>query len=458
MSDNRATFASRLGAIAAAVGSAVGLGNIWRFPYETGANGGGAFLLLYVLSVLLLGIPLLIAEFTIGRSAHANVSRAFKTLAPGTKWYLTGVMGMLVAVIILGFYTVILGWTLCYTWRALTNDFALTIASAQAADPSLGAADVMANDFGAFSTSSWQPILWMLLSIAINSGIMLCGVQKGLERGSRIMMPALGVLLLILVVNSFFLPGFAQGCEFFFMPDFSKVTGATVITAMGQAFFSLSVAMGIMLAYGSYLGDNTKIGKTAVSIASLDTLIAILAGVVIFPACYSYGIDPGKGPGLVFITLPNVFLQMPGGYFLCLAFFLLVLLAGLTSCMSLFEVPISYLQEDFHMSRKKATVVVSLIVSTLGVMSSLSLGVGNDIQLFGCNYFDLADKVTSLYMMPLGGILISLFVGWRLERHIINDTLTNWRQDSGWYLRPLIIGLRYVIPVLIFIIFIGNLI
>lgn len=458
MTENRATFASRLGAVAAAVGSAVGLGNIWRFPYETGQNGGGAFLMIYILSVLFMGIPLLIAEFVIGRSAHANVSRAFKTLAPGTKWYMTGVMGMMVAVIILGFYTVILGWTLCYTFRALTNDFASTIAKAQLADASLSGADIMAQDFTTFSEHPWQPILWMMGSVIINAAIMLGGVQKGLERASRIMMPALGVLLLLLVGNSVLLPGFAQGCEFFFLPDFSKVTGRTFITAMGQAFFSLSVAMGIMLAYGSYLGDNTKIGKTAMSIAGLDTLIAILAGVVIFPACYSYGIDPGKGPGLVFITLPNVFLQMPGGYLLCLAFFMLVLLAGLTSCMSLFEVPISYLQEEHRMSRRTATICVAVTVMVLGVLSSLSLGIGSGITLLGNNFFDLADKVTSLYMMPLGGILISLFVGWRLDRQIMADALTNWRQDSGWYLRPLIIGLRYVVPVLILIIFIGNLV
>lgn len=458
MSDNRVTFASRLGAIAAAVGSAVGLGNIWRFPYETGQNGGGAFLLLYILSVMFLGIPLLVSEFVIGRSAHANVSRAFKKLAPGTHWYLTGVMGMLVAVIILGFYTVILGWTLCYTWRALINDFAATIANAQAADTTLSGADVMSADFSAFSANPWQPIVWMLLSIGMNAAIMLGGVRKGLERASSIMMPVLGVLLLLLVVNSCFLPGFRQGCEFFFMPDFSKVTGHTVIIAMGQAFFSLSVAMGIMLAYGSYLGDNTKIGKTAISIASLDTLIAILAGVVIFPACYSYGIDPGNGPGLVFITLPNVFLQMPGGYVLCLAFFMLVLLAGLTSCMSLFEVPISYLQEEHSMSRRRATICVSAVVGMLGIMSSLSLGIGSDITLFGCNFFDLADKLTSLYMMPIGGILISLFVGWYLDRQIMADALTNWQHDSGWYLRPLIIGLRFVVPILILIVFVGNLI
>ena len=327
----RAMFATRLGAVAAAVGSAVGLGNIWRFPYETGQNGGAAFLLIYLCAVALLGVPLLIAEFTIGRSAHSNVARAFKKLAPGTPWYWVGVMGMLVSVIILGFYLIILGWTFSYTFRAIINDFASVVASAQAADPSVDAATVLANDFASFSTSPWQPLLWLVISVAANAAIMVAGVQKGIERASNVMMPLLCVLLLMLVVNSFFLPGFVEGCDFLFNPDFSKVSAKTFIVAMGQAFFSLSLAMGIMLAYGSYLGDNTKIGKTATQVVCLDSIIAILAGVVIFPACFSYGIEPGAGPGLVFITLPNVFLQMPGGYLCCIAFFLLISLAGLTS-------------------------------------------------------------------------------------------------------------------------------
>ena len=451
----RAMFATRLGAVAAAVGSAVGLGNIWRFPYETGQNGGAAFLLIYLCAVALLGVPLLIAEFTIGRSAHSNVARAFKKLAPGTPWYWVGVMGILVSVIILGFYLIILGWTFSYTFRAVINDFASVVASAQAIDPSVDAATVLANDFASFSTSPWQPLLWLVISVAVNAAIMVAGVQKGIERASNVMMPLLCVLLLMLVVNSFFLPGFVEGCDFLFNPDFSKVSAKTFIVAMGQAFFSLSLAMGIMLAYGSYLGDNTKIGKTATQVVCLDSIIAILAGVVIFPACFSYGIEPGAGPGLVFITLPNVFLQMPGGYLCCIAFFLLISLAGLTSCMSLFEVPISFLQEELKLSRKAATAVSVLVVLVLGTASSLSLGVW-DMKFFGDCFFDFCDKITSLYMMPIGAFFISLFVGWKPDKDIIHDALTNWRNDSGWYIRPLLWILRLFAPICIMLIFLSG--
>ena len=364
-------------------------------------------------------------------------------------------MGMLVSVIILGFYLIILGWTFSYTFRAIINDFASVVASAQAADPSVDAATVLANDFASFSTSPWQPLLWLVISVAANAAIMVAGVQKGIERASNVMMPLLCVLLLMLVVNSFFLPGFVEGCDFLFNPDFSKVSAKTFIVAMGQAFFSLSLAMGIMLAYGSYLGDNTKIGKTATQVVCLDSIIAILAGVVIFPACFSYGIEPGAGPGLVFITLPNVFLQMPGGYLCCIAFFLLISLAGLTSCMSLFEVPISFLQEELKLSRKTATAVSVLVVLVLGAASSLSLGVW-DMKFFGDCFFDFCDKITSLYMMPIGAFFISLFVGWKLDKDIIHDALTNWRNDSGWYIRPLLWILRIFAPICIMLIFLSG--
>lgn len=451
----RAMFRTRLGAVAAAVGSAVGLGNIWRFPYETGQNGGAAFLLIYICAVIFLGIPLLIAEFTIGRSAHANVARAFKKLAPGTPWYWIGIMGMLVAVIILGFYLIILGWTFSYTFRAITNDFSSIVAAAQAVDPTIDAATVLSNDFAAFSSNPWQPLIWLVVSVVVNALIMAAGVQKGIERASNFMMPLLCVLLLLLVINSFFLPGFGSGCDFLFNPDFSKVTAKTFIVAMGQAFFSLSLAMGIMLAYGSYLGDNTKIGKTATQVVCLDTIIAILAGIVIFPACFSYGIEPGAGPGLVFITLPNVFMQMPGGYFCCIAFFLLISVAGLTSCMSLFEVPISFIQEELKLSRKASTVISVILVFLLGIASSLSLGIW-DTKFFGDTFFDFCDKITSLYMMPLGAFFISLFVGWKLDKAIIHDALTNWRTDSGWYIRPLLWILRVFTPVCIMLIFLSG--
>lgn len=442
----RATFATRLGAVAAAVGSAVGFGNIWRFPYITGRDGGAAFLLIYVLAALLLGIPLMIAEFSIGRSAHRNVVGAFRHVAPGTRWHWVGYLGLLVAVFILGFYVVLSGWTLRYTCEAAIGE-------------------LHGGEFVPFVTDTWQPLFWTLLAIFINAGILLGGVQKGIERASNIMMPVLAVLLLILVVNSFFQEGFVEGISFLFVPKWEDVTIQTFLDAIGQAFFSLSVAMGILVAYGSYLGDNTKIGKTALSVAALDTVIAILAGVVIFPACFTFHEEAGQGPGLMFETLPVVFDQMPGGTILGLLFFLLITLAGLTSCMSIFEVPISFMQEEWHMSRRRAVLVSCIASLGLGICCSLSMGMWSDLQIplptahgwENNNLFDFFDNLTSRYMMPVCAILTSLFVGWWLNKEIIHNAITNWQNDSGWYLRPLLYLLRFVAPILILVIFVANL-
>ena len=434
---SRATFATRLGAIAAAVGSAVGFGNIWRFPYITGQNGGAAFLLVYVISVVLLGIPLMISEFCIGRSAHRNVVGAFRKVAPGTSWYWVGVLGLLVAVLILGFYVVLSGWTLRYTWQALLHEMS-------------------GSDFSTFVADPVEPLLWTALAVLINAGILLGGVQKGIERASNVMMPVLAVVLLILVGNSFFLPEFRRGMEFLFVPDWSKITPRTWIDAIGQAFFSLSVAMGIMVAYGSYLDDNTKIGKTAAQVAVMDTLIAVLSGIVIFPACFSFGLEPGQGSGLVFVTLPQVFNAMPFGWLMGFLFFVLITLAGLTSCISIFEVPISFLQEECHITRRRAVIYSALFAIVLGTACSLSLGIGSDYTICGDVLFDFLDHLTSRYMMPVCALLTSLFVGWWLDREIIHNAVTNWRTDSGWYLRPLIVALRTLVPLAILIIFLNG--
>ncbi len=453
----RVTFATKIGAVAAAVGSAVGLGNIWRFPFVAGENGGGAFILIYLCSVLLLGIPLIIAEFLVGRTAHSNAAGSFKKLAPGTRWYWIGTMGVVVAVLILGYYTVIAGWTLEYIKMAVTNGFASLVERVQAVVPEADSAVILAENFTKFSTSPWEPILWMTLFIALNAFILLGGVKKGIERASSIMMPMLFLLMIILCINSIFLPGFREGADFMFHPDFSKVTGNTWLLAMGQAFFSLSMGMGTLITYGSYLGDNTKLGKTSVSIATLDTVIALLAGIVIFPACFSFGIRPEAGPGLVFITLPNVFLQMPGGYLWSLMFFLLIALAALTSTISIYEPPIAWLQEEFGMSRRKAILIAMATTWLLGIACSLSLGDWSDYTIGGRSIFDICDIVTANYMMPLGTMFISLFVGWKLDRAIVRNAVTNRSHDSGWYVRPLIYILRYFAPVCILLIFLSGL-
>ncbi len=445
-----------MGAIAAAAGSAIGLGNIWRFPYMTGENGGAAFLLIYLGAVLVLGIPLMIAELLIGRTAHADVAGSFRKLLPDTKWYWVGAVSVFVAVVILGFYSVISGWTLEYTWRALTNDFQASVASAQLVTPEAQASQILTMDFNAFAQSQLPPVLWASLFIAINAFILLGGVQKGIERASNILMPILLLLLVALCVNSLTLPGASEGLKFLFEPDFSKVTGQTVLAACGQAFFSMSVGMGCLIIYGSYMGDSTKLGKTALSVAALDTFIALLAGITIFPACYSYGITPNAGPSLIFITLPSVFVAMPGGYFWALLFFVLVTLAALTSTMSLLEAEVTFFNETVGLSRRRAILLSSLITWVFCIVSSLSLGIWDGYRIAGLNFFDFCDFVTSSVFMPLGAAAISLFVGWKLDRQIVRDAITNCNEDSGWYVLPLIWALRIFCPAIIFLIFLKG--
>lgn len=440
MANERALFVTKLGGIFAAVGSAVGLGNIWRFPYETGANGGAAFLLIYVLCVLLLGTPLMLAELTVGRASHSNAVGAFRRLAPGSKWWLTGVIGMISDLLIIGFYSVVAGWTLHYT--------CVSVAGRLESQP-----------FGDFMVGPWMPLMWMTIFILLNLAILLGGVQKGIERASNILMPLLGVLMLVLCVNSAMLPGAGEGLKFLFHPDFSKINGQVILSAMGQSFFSISMGVGTLLIYGSYLPNSTKMGKVSLSICLLDTLIAILAGIIIFPACFAYGIQPDAGPGLAFITLPNVFMQMPGGYVWSIAFFLLLAVAALTSSISMLECPIAILQEQLKWSRRRAVLVTSLVAWVLGIGCCLSFcpSCAEALSVAGISLFDLFDKATANYLMPLGGLLVSLFVGWRMDRKVLNDTLTNFGKDSGRYIPFFVFVVRFFAPFCILLIFLSGL-
>ena len=440
MSNERALFVTKLGGIFAAVGSAVGLGNIWRFPYETGANGGAAFLLVYVLCVLLLGTPLMLAELTVGRASHSNAVGAFRRLAPGSWWWITGVIGMLSDLLIIGFYSVVAGWTLHYTCVSVSGQLA-------------------SQPFGEFMQGPWMPLVWMTLFIVLNAAILLGGVQKGIERASNVLMPLLGVLMLVLCVNSVLLPGASSGLSFLFHPDFSKIDGQVILSAMGQSFFSISMGVGTLLIYGSYLPNSTKMGKVSLSICLLDTMIAILAGIIIFPACFAYGIQPDAGPGLAFITLPNVFLQMPGGQVWSIAFFLLLAVAALTSSISMLECPIAILQEQLHWSRRRAVLVTSFVAWLLGIGCCLSFfpACADALTVAGLSLFDLFDKATACYLMPLGGLLVSLFVGWRLDRKVLHDTLTNFGHDSGRYIPLFLFVVRYFAPLCILLIFLSGL-
>ncbi|MDX9930060.1 MAG: sodium-dependent transporter, partial [Bacteroidales bacterium] len=315
----RDTFSGKIGVIAAAAGSAVGLGNIWRFPYVTGVNGGGAFLLVYLGFILAIGFPVMLAELSIGRRAQKNALGSFKLLAPGKPWYLVGLMGIVAAFLILAFYSTIAGWTLEYLFQALGNSF------------SGKSADALRESFETFQSGAFRPLLWQFIFMFLTAFIIYSGVKKGIEKYAKILMPILLLIIIIMSIRSVTLPGSAAGLRFLFSPDFSKITWKVVLDALGQAAFSLSIGMGTLITYGSYVKKDNNLPSIAFQVSAADTLIAVLAGVMIFPAVFAFGIDPAEGFGLVFIVLPNIFAQMPGGYFFAILFFLLLAIASLTS-------------------------------------------------------------------------------------------------------------------------------
>ena len=447
--NDRVNFGSKLGAILAAAGSAVGLGNIWRFPYEAGNHGGAAFILVYLACVFVMGMPIMIAEFTVGRHSKASTGKAFSVLAPGTQWKWIGFLGVLAGLLILGYYSVVAGWTLEYIVAALTGSFV----------------DKTSADFVAifqnFSQDPFRPLVWLLAFLLFTHFIVVKGVKDGIEKSSKVMMPMLFILIVVLACCSMSLPNAGKGLEFLLKPDFSKVNADVFLGAMGQAFFSLSLGMGCLSTYASYFGPDAKLGKTALSVGVIDTMVAIMAGLIIFPAAFSVGIQPDAGPSLIFITLPNVFQQAFGGVpFLAtvfsLMFYVLLALAALTSTISLHEVVTAYLNEQFKLRRSRAAMLVTGFCLITGVLSSLSLGVWDD-KILGLGFFDLLDFVTAKIMLPLSGLLVCLFVGWYLKRSLSYEELTNGGLQKASYFPLYMFILKYVAPVAIVLIFANEL-
>lgn len=448
--EKRANFGSKLGVILASAGSAVGLGNIWRFPYETGENGGAAFIIIYLGCVLLMGIPIMVAEFLIGRRSRSNTAGAYQRLAPGTLWKWVGRMGVLAGFLILSYYTVVAGWTLEFIYEAATNSFAGKSAEGFIAS------------FDSFVANPWRPLIWLIVFMLMTHYIIVKGVEKGIEKSAKIMMPALFILLIILAICSISLPGSSAGINFLFKPDFSQVNSKAFLSAMGQAFFSLSLGMGCLCTYASYFKNDTPLPKVALNVATIDTLVAILAGVIIFPAAFSVGIKPDAGPSLLFITLPNVFQQAFGSIpllaiTLSIMFYVLLAVAALTSTISLHEVVTAYLHEEFKMTRKKAACIVTTSCIVLGVFCSLSLGIGKEYTLFGMTLFDLFDYVTAKLMMPIGGFLIAIFTGWYLDKKIVWEEITNQGKLKPIVFKTLVFLLKYFSPIAILLIFIHEL-
>lgn len=445
MTNNRATFGSKIGVLLATVGCAVGLGSIWRFPYMVGANGGGAFLLVFIICTLLFGIPIMLAEFFIGRRSRSNAAGAFKKLAPNTRWTVIGYNGVMAAFFIFGFYSVVSGWTLEYIWQALSG----SLEGKTAAD--------FTQSFHDFSTGAFRPIFWTLTFIGLTHAVISFGVEKGIERASKVMMPALFLILVILCIRSLTLEGAKEGLVYLFYPDFDKITSSVVLSALGQTFFGLSIGMGGLITYASYFSDDTNLQTTSIQVTIINTFVALLAGVMIFPAVFSFGIEPTAGAELVFITLPNVFNQLPFGNLWSLIFFILLALAALTSTISLHEVATAYIHEEYHLSRQKAALVTSLVTAVLGILSSLSLGVLSDYTIGGLNFFDALDYLTAKIMMPVGGMLICIFMGRRIDKKILKEELTNHNSIPFYFFNTYAFVVKYICPITIAAIFLHEL-
>jgi len=443
--EKRDSFGSNIGAIAAIAGSAIGLGNIWRFPYVAGENGGGAFLLIYIVFILLIGIPVMTSEFIIGRSAQKNPYGAFRLLAPGKPWFLIGVMGVLAAFFILSFYTTVSGWTLEYFYQAITGNLS-------------GKTNrELAEMFTGFLNSPFRPYLWFLIFMGLTALIIISGVKNGIERYAKILMPFLLVLLVMLCIRAITLKGANEGLRFLFHPDVSKITPKVILEALGQGFFSLSIGMGTLITYGSYIRKKDNLASTALYVTVSDTIVAILAGVAIFPAVFALGGTPASGSGLTFIVLPEVFQKLPLGNVIAMIFFVLLAIAALTSTISVLEVIVAFLVEELKMVRRKATIVASVSVSVLGLLTVASMGKLGSFTILGKNIFGLLEYLTANIMLPLGGLLIVLFIGWFHDKNLTKLEMTNNGEIKSWYFPVYFFLVRYIAPVAIALVFLYSL-
>lgn len=445
---NRATFGTKLGVILATAGSAVGLGNVWRFPYMTGENGGAVFIIVYIACVLLLGIPCMISEFIIGRHGAANSARAYSKMANGSAWKMIGYIGVITGFIITGYYAVVSGWCLQYICGTLTGQMS-------------GDAAYYQTYFSDFSASAWKPILWAVVFLFATHFIITKGVEKGIERASKLMMPTLFVLLVIIVVASCLLPGASKGISYLLKPDFSELNKDVFLGALGQSFYSLSIGMGCICTYASYFSRETNLTKSAVQISVIDSLIAILAGLMIFPAAFSVGVQPDSGPSLIFITLPNVFGEafgsVPGlAFVVSLLFYVLLSLAALTSLISLHEVSTAFFHEELKISRSKGAWIVTIGCSVIAAFCALSFGGRESLSLFGKSLFDGADFLTGQILLPVGGLLTSLFIGWYVPKQICRDEFTNNGTLRGSLFSVWLFCVRFVCPISIVAIFLHQ--
>ena len=449
MSRERASFGSKIGMILATAGGAVGLGNVWRFPYMVGQNGGAAFIIVYVACVLLLGIPCMVSEFIIGRHGAANTYRAYSEVGNGRPWKFVGLLGVMTGVLITGYYAVVSGWCLQYVYASALGQLR-------------GDTSFVKSYFQSFSTDPVRPVFWLVAILLLAHYVIIHGIRGGIEKASKVLMPALFILLLVIVVASCMLPDAGKGIDFLFKPDFSKFDRGVFLGALGQSFYSLSIAMGCICTYASYYSRKTNLLGSAVQISFIDTMVAILAGLMIFPAAFSVGINPGSGASLVFLTLPNVFNQafagMPLlGWVVSLMFYLLLSLAALTSLISLHEVGTAFFYEELHISRRKGAAIVTASTMAVGVLCSLSLGAWSSLQIAGRSLFDVFDFVTGQIFLPVGGFLTCVFLGWFVPKKLVKDEFTNWGTLSSRLFPVFLFLVRFVCPVAILCIFMHQL-
>ncbi|KYG90455.1 hypothetical protein A0U40_05650 [[Bacillus] sp. KCTC 13219] len=441
MGQQQEQWTSRLGFILATAGSAIGLGAIWKFPYIAGVSGGGAFFLIFLIFTLFVGLPILLAEFAIGRGSQRDAVSAYLTFAPNSKWHFVGILGMITCFILLSFYSVVGGWIILYMVQAVIGNLSGLSETAYAP---------LFNDFIA---NPLYAILFQFIFMAITIFVVAKGVQQGIERAGKIMMPALFISFLILIIRSLTLDGVGEGLHFFLYPDFSNMSSKTILFALGQSFFSISVGVSVMVTYSSYLSKNEDLPKSALTIVLMNLFISLLAGLAIFPAVFSFGFEPTEGPGLLFVVLPAVFNQMPFGTFFLLVFLILFLFATLTSAFSMLEIIVAAVTKQDRTKRKSTTWITGMLIFIVGIPSALSYGMLSDFTIFDKTIFDAADYLVSNILMPLGALLIAIFAGFAIPR----NTLLAEISDGASYAKRLfaiwLIAIKYVAPIAIIIVF-----
>ena len=449
---SKTTFTSKLGVIAATVGSAVGLGTVWRFPYEVQNNGGSIFLVTYLVCVLLMGIPVMLAEFSLGRGSGSDSVGAFRRLTPGKPWWIIGATAVLASYLILIYYMVVAGWTLEYLWMSITNQLYAGI------DTAPNRTAVFSSIMNESLSTGWRPAFWTSVMILLNILVLLRGVKKGIERMANTLMPLLFVILVVFCCVALSLPNAMEGVDFFLRPDFSKMNPQVLISAVGQAFFSLSLGMGILITYSSYYPKTTKLARTSVTVSGLVFLVAVLMGLIIFPAVKSFGITSDtQGVTLIFVTLPEIFTQMPATQLWSILFFFLLVVAALTSTVSVAEVTIAFLAAKFRMHRKKACYVTLVPLFLLSSICAMSLGPLSHLQILGKTIFDALDYLTSNIMLPVVAIFVCIYVGHVLPKSFLRDEMTNHGTMRSAVMPAILFIIPYIAPLLIAAVLINKL-